>query len=289
MIVSNSAAASAYRLPPYLRPAVYAHAMRAYPEEACGIVYAKDDGTFGYRASDNIAPEGLREDMFTLDPGVYEPAREDGTLVAIVHSHTKGQCAPSRADMKSQIMTDVPWVIVVLDSPDRVIDEFAFPVPVAAPITGIDFRPGVADCVETLRRFYWQELGVMLPVSPRDDQWWNLPAGAEGSDLFLDLYEEQGFRRLADHEVRVNPDDPRSAMKLQRGDVGLVRVMSPDRINHCVIYAGGQMMVHHLLMRVSEEAPLSRWLPRIEIWLRHSSQDPETPHEDDSPVRSPEG
>lgn len=287
MIVNQSAAAAAFRVPPYLRPAIYAHAIETYPEEACGVIFAKDDGVLAYRRSDNIAPEEMREDMFTLDPGVYEPVREDGSLVAIVHTHTKGQCCPSRADMEAQLLTGVPWVIVVMDGPERIIEEFSFPIPLGAPVTGVEFRPGVADCVETLRRFYWQEYGVELPPTPRDDQWWHQEEGTVGSNLFLDLYKAQGFRQLAPEEIRDEPEDPASPIRLQRGDVGLVRVMSPNRINHCVIYTGGQMMTHHLLMRVSEEAPVSRWLPRIEIWLRHTSQD--TAHEDDPSLRSPQG
>jgi len=299
----------AFRVPPYLRGQIYAHARDTFPEECCGMVTRQDDGVLAYQRCENVAPEDRREDSFELDPGAYEAALEAGNLVAIVHSHTKGQRAPSRADMISQRATNVPWVIVVLVPPvatscsdgdpalshsdpvPRVIDEFSFPIEADAPVTGVPFRPGVADCVEAIVRYYRQQFGIAITSEPRDDEWW---LGAEGEDprtapdLFMDYYRREGFRRLAPHEIHTDPGDERSPLVLQKGDVGLVRVMSPHRLNHGVVYTGGQMMVHHLLNRVSEEAPLSRWLPRIEVWLRHTSLDrqPETPcEENDPPLR----
>lgn len=281
MIVNGSAAAYAYRIPPYLRPAIYAHANECYPHECCGLILSDgENGLHRYLRVENIAPEDKREDMFTLDPAPYIEATEAGTLVAIVHSHTKGQTAPSKTDMENQLVTGVPWVIVVMVGPDAIIDEFSFPLPKDAPVTGVDFRPGVADCVELLGRYFHQEFGEVVKGYPRDDMWWHKEAGSDtDTDLFLDHYVEEGFRRLAPHEIFEDPDNPRSRLLLQKGDVGLVKVMSPNRINHCVVYTGGQMMMHHLLNRVSEEAPLSRWLPRIEIWLRHKSQEASVEHD----------
>lgn len=283
------------KLPPYLRGAAYQHALECFPEEACGLVVSGDDGLLAYVRSANLKPDGERENAFRLDPSLFEKHREDHSLVAVVHSHTRGQNAPSKSDMIGQRQSGVPWIIVVLDGngPDekpRILEEFGFPLPLDRPLKGVPFRPGVADCVETIAAWYYQKRGVTIWTAPRDDAWWFDEDGGAGEDLFMEHFAGQGFRRLEPHEIHVDPEDPRSALKLQEGDVGLARVMSPHRINHGVVYTGGQLMMHHLLNRVSSEEPVTRWLPRIEIWLRYegtpSAQDDPSLRQSEGPVRA---
>lgn len=289
MIVKGSGVDTSFRLPPYLRPIVYAHVSEEYPNEACGMIVSGEHGLLRYVRARNIHDDP--ENAFTIDPSDYETASEAG-LVAIVHSHTKGQNCPSREDMIGQEATGLPWVIVVMAGPDHIVEDFSFPLDRNAPLIGVNFRPGVADCVETISRFYWQEHRIVVHGGPRDDVWWLGEEGKEDEapDLFLDLYEREGFRRLSPEEIHEVPGDPTSPLKLRRGDVGLVRVMSPRRLNHGVVYTGGQMMVHHLFNKLSAETPISRWLPRIEVWLRHRALDApaeEVTREDNPPVRRP--
>ncbi len=270
---------------PHMRPDMYRHALECFPHESCGLLLDKGDGIPVYLPCENIHPNP--ENAFRIDPVVYEKHRRAGDIIAVVHSHTRAQRAPSAADMRGQEASGFPWVIVVLDEQRRILEDFHFPLGWDVSLKGRQFRGGVADCFETVRLWWWQNRGVKLPQVPRDDQWWvkDPETGEAAQNVILDNLLAVGFRVLTPEEIRVNPDDERSSLMLEPGDVGLARVMS-DRINHGVVYTGGQMMLHHLLEQVSAEVPMTRWLSRIEMWLRPKDV---TPNDQCSPLRSPQG
>lgn len=271
---------------PPVRMMAFAHARAEFAKghESCGLIVRGRDGEPSYVACENIHPDKGGGDAFQIDPAVIQKFYEDGSLMAVVHSHPHGPAAPTKADMIGQKQSGVPWVIVVFED-GQIVEDFSFPTPLDAPIKQRQFRPGVDDCLTLIRRWHYQHDGFLIPDFPRDPNWW-LNENGDGpgeDDMYLDLHERCGFRRLSEEEIRSDPEDPRSPLLLRAGDVGLAKVMSPWRINHGVVYTGGQLMMHHLLNRASAEEPISRWLPKLEIWLRR--RDLEVPHENHPPLR----
>lgn len=80
-----------------------AHAFRAAPAEACGLVV---NGR--YFACNNVASNS-KED-FVICPYDYLSAAMSGKIEAVVHSHPKGG-GPSGMDKKACQATKLPWFV----------------------------------------------------------------------------------------------------------------------------------------------------------------------------------
>src|SRR6476619_1042498 len=127
------------------REAINAHILAEFPKEACGFLI---DGKF--LPCKNIARDP--ENNFAISGGDFVFAKEEGTLEAILHSHPNGPAFPSAADMKGQLATNVPWVIVVTDG-TTVDDRWVWwgdQLPIA-PLIGRPFMHGTSDCYTLIR------------------------------------------------------------------------------------------------------------------------------------------
>lgn len=231
--------------------AIQTHAIECYPNEACGVVLASGD----YVPLENVAPDPTTS--FALPGQAYAAVLPD--VVAIVHSHPDGPDCPSAADMRSQIDTQKPWIIVSCNA-DGALEPFAFGDGVAVPrLVGRGFRHGVTDCYALIRDWYKLKRSIDLPEFPRDWEWWT-----EGGDLYRDGFAEAGFYRIDEQDV-------------QAGDVFLAAIRS-DVPNHGGVYLGNGEALHHLTgrlavdsTRISRREPVGRWSGFLSHWLRHSS------------------
>ena len=70
---------------------------------------------------------------------------------------------------------------------------------------GKKFNHGKSDCYSLIREFYKDEFGLELTDYARPDYWWN-----NGGNLYMDNFQNEGFRLLGDNE------------ELQYGDVLLI-------------------------------------------------------------------
>jgi cell wall-associated NlpC family hydrolase len=120
-----------------------------------------------------------------------------------------------------------------------------------APLIGRSFRHGVTDCYALLRDYYALERGIELPEFPRRSQWWDL-----GGDMLAENFEQVGFRQLH------GPD------QLAPGDALLGRI-GGGVVNHCGIYIGQGLILHHLTNRLSRREPLEPWKRYISHYLRY--------------------
>lgn len=200
-----------------------AHAMAEMPREACGLVIIRK-GREVYRPCRNLA---TGDDQFTLAPDDYEAAEAEGEIVAVVHSHPFIPATPSQADLVSCEATGLEWHIVSV--PNGVWHSFR-PSGYVAPLVGRVFCHGVLDCFSTIRDWYAQERGIMLPDFPRSDGWWH-----RGENLYLDNFGKAGFRVCQDLHV---------------GAVLLMQIGSPVP-NHAAIYLGDDQILHHVQGRLS--------------------------------------
>ena len=87
--------------------AILAHAAASFPEECCGVVIQKG------RVEKYIPCKNQAEsptEQFELNPEDYAAAEEQGTVVAIVHSHPGDGATtqPSELDMLMCDATEMP-------------------------------------------------------------------------------------------------------------------------------------------------------------------------------------
>ncbi len=202
------------------------HALDAAPEESVGIVAGGQ-----YHRLRNVHPRPL--EAFAIDP--QEQLRillEYGTLQVVIHSHPKSQPGPSHDDMMGQFNAGVPYGIIVVGD-NNVIDVVFFgdTVPVA-PLVGRPFIHGVYDCYALGRDFYRTQLNITLPNFARMDRWWDLNAG-EDANLLESNFEAAGFYPIAFNEMK-------------RGDAMLCKLASSQKINHCGVYIGNDLVLHHM-------------------------------------------
>lgn len=258
-----------FALSPDAQEAMRAHALRAYPQEACGLIV---DGAyvpcFNYAAD----PEA----DFVIAGEVWAKHAEAGREIqAVVHSHPNGPLYPSERDMQGQIDTDLPWVIVATNG-EETADPFMWGDTVdQGPLIGRVFRHGVTDCYELVRHAFaagreemkrqdvsdeWPLPPVHLRPQARADGWWDKDTPAEGRDLYA-AFQDVGFREIAASEVI-----PGDCFLLKLGN-------GVTQLNHGGVYVGSNLILHHLPTRVSRREPIGIWLRAVEKWLRHESLD----------------
>tara|TARA_R110002167_G_scaffold9443_5_gene43011 strand:- start:943 stop:1695 length:753 start_codon:yes stop_codon:yes gene_type:complete len=219
------------------------HALQEHPCESVGAVWDNE-----YVPLENMSPKP--EDSFRLDK--YPEGAS-----AIIHSHTRTRSlAPSYDDMVSQQQDDPTRVWGILSCNGRSckgIEWFGDAAPVA-PYVGRSFLSGSRDCWSLLRDIYRMELGIdTLPNLPRDDDWFR---GKNPKDLLSrQNIEDSGFERISAEELR--PWD------IVLGTIG------SKVTNHCGIYLGGNIILHHTEDAPSVRVVLNPWIKRIRYFLRH--------------------
>jgi proteasome lid subunit RPN8/RPN11 len=232
---------------------IKSHSFETYPEEACGIVV---DGT--YIRCKNTHPNP--REHFRIDPGEFGAYVLDGTLQAVVHSHPDGPNHPTFDDTAGQIEWGVPWGIcsVIGDTKDAVCSNdivwWGDGLP-PVPLERRKFVWGVFTCYQLYRDWWKQERGVILPTWPMHEDFVQ-----RGMDIFTDYREKVGLTDLGKTDIS----------NLQVGDMllGKLRGSFP---NHCGIYVGNDLMLHHPPTGVSGTTELLRWWPYVERVYRNES------------------
>lgn len=248
-------------LTPQLRAAIEAHAINAYPKEACGLIVAGE-----YRPCFNYAVDPTT--TFHIAPEDLIAAGED--LEAIVHSHPDGPDHPSEEDMRSQMTTDVPWIIAPVYEggvPKLVMWGDSLP---SAPLLGRVFLHGVADCYALIRDVFrlgreecakqdvsWPFEPIKLPDYARRDGWWSPRAGQTPDNHYLDLFDDAGFFEISREQAAP-------------GDIFLKKIRA-EVPNHGGVLLEGGLVLHHLPNRLSRREPASVWANTADVWLRHKS------------------
>lgn len=227
-------------LSPDIQSQVQAHALDEFPNEAVGVV--RDEK---YIPLINTAADPLRS--FRIDD--YPAGAE-----ALIHSHTQTtSTAPSAHDMASQQATGLPWAITACNGVSCTpLDWFGDQAPIA-PYLGRTFLSGVRDCWCLIRDIYRREQRIVLPNLPRDEDWYE-----HDIDLLSpENIASAGFRRIQFDEMRP-------------GYVCL-GMLASRIVNHCGLYLGRGLILHHMINRLSCREPVGPWERSIRYFLRHES------------------
>ncbi|WP_427501388.1 C40 family peptidase [Methylomonas sp. MED-D] len=205
---------------------ILAHAARAFPREACGLLL-RDGGGVRVLECDNRAADPERS--FLIDPAVY--AVHAHRIEAVYHSHPNRDPAPSAADIASAERCAVRFVIV--SYPSGQVAQYTPTGLPPAPYEGRAFVYGVMDCLSLVADWYRFERGIVLNDGERKTWgWWDDPANA---NAFINGFLAQGFARV---------DSP------QPGDVVIMQLRGACP-QHAAIYLGDNRILHH----ASPDAP----------------------------------
>jgi cell wall-associated NlpC family hydrolase len=228
------------------------HAMEQFPEESCGVL--TEDA---YIPIPNVAEQPHVDFLMAAAP--WHELYLSGVVRAVVHSHSSGTAHPSKSDMISQRDVALPFGIVVMNNKTSVREVFWFgdqARDMTRPYEGRVFRHGVDDCYELAREWYKRERNVSLPYFPRNANWWNT-----GDEVLRDNFADMGFKEI-------------DFRQLKPGDALLMHIMS-QKINHCGVYSGNDILLHHLWgsenrVRYSRRDNIHAWRSSISKCLRYA-------------------
>jgi proteasome lid subunit RPN8/RPN11 len=254
-----------------LQDEIRAHAERAYPGEACGLLVKTSTGR-QYVPCTNRAKSD--RENFQIDERDQAAAEDLGEVLAIIHSHPDKAPTPSMADRVSCELHELPWGIVGWPGGEF---EWFTPSGFEAPLLGRDFSHGLLDCWGACRDWYAREGGLQLPNFERHDLWWE---DEKGPSLYEDNFKAAGF-----YEVE----------EARRGDMLVLQVPTIGRPcfhpNHAAIYLGdnphfaseqapalggsGPFIYHHMPGRLSSREVYGWSMAnRVKLILRHRDYRP---------------
>lgn len=214
------------------------YAIAELPKEACGVV-AVVKGREKFFPCKNLAANP--DEMFILDPEDYAIAERLGEVTEIFHSHPFSSATPSEADLVACESSGLSWVIYSPGSNEW----FSFePTGFKAPLVGRQWVWAVTDCW-TLARDWYQQHGIFLPDWKRPIT----PEEFEKNPLFDDYWKEAGFFPVMERS------------EIQKGD-GLLMQIEGNGLNHCGVYIGDQLVLHHIRGRLSSSDIYSEWLQK---------------------------
>lgn len=108
-------------------------------------------------------------------------------------------------------------------------------------LLGRKFDHGVVDCYSLLMDLFKDNFGILLDNFARPDDWW-----IHSQNLYMDNFSSQGFSIV---DIDVKDLCPFDVLLIALPDS---RNMGETVANHCAIYLGDGLIIHHRLGKLSE-------------------------------------
>jgi [CysO sulfur-carrier protein]-S-L-cysteine hydrolase len=111
------------QIPESIRDDMIAHALRCFPEEACGLVGGTDGRAERFYPMRNADRSAV---TYRLDPQeqleVFEEIERNGwELFGIFHSHTHTEAYPSETDLRQAFYPEAHYLMVSLAERDNLV------------------------------------------------------------------------------------------------------------------------------------------------------------------------
>lgn len=205
---------------------VMAHAAEFEPNECCGLVVLQG-GTLRYVRCVNAASDTANR--FFIRPEDYAAAEDLGDIVMVAHSHPYIPAEPSEEDRVGCEKSGIPWLIVNYPNGNYTVTE---PCGYKAPLIGRQFCKGLVDCYALVRDYFGEKLNVQLPDYVRPEYW------VENEDSIL----VKNFKAFGFREITLDELQPNDCLLMQ---------VAANIPNHCAVYIGDNMILHHVKDRLS--------------------------------------
>lgn len=219
---------------------ILAHANETFPKECCGLLCV-EKGKEVYRRCKNLSKQN---NQFILDPDDYLAAHNSGTILHVVHSHCNEPPKPSQADLVACEASNLPWIIVSVPTNTWATCK---PKGYKAPLIGREYSYGILDCYSLIRDWYKEELKIEIMDFTREEEgWWKT-----GGNMYMENIAKAGFEII------------KPGVELEKGDIIIMQISSPVP-NHAAVYLGNNIMLHHLMNRLSSRDVYGGW------YLKHT-------------------
>lgn len=228
---------------------IIAHAARAFPQEACGLIFKTG---YGYQVLECANLSHEPEQSFLIDPMLY--AVHADHIAAVYHSHPNRSPEPSAADIASAERCNVPFLIV--GYPSEELYTYTPQGILPAPYEGRSFVYGVMDCLSLVADYYRHELGIVINDGERKQwQWWLDKANLHA---FVNGFKAQGFEVVEE---------------LQPNDLVIMSLHSPCP-NHAAIYIGDSRILHHASLGTSSRIEMygQYWRQNTHCFMRYKNE-----------------
>lgn len=226
-----------------------AYVLEQYPNEACAFIV---NGELKPVPNDSPTPE------VTFKVNAIHRLKLGKGVEAFLHSHPyRLEDGFSRyprnwathADMVSYIADDIPWGIVATDG-EGLTEILWYEDTRDHPLEKREFINGKYDCYSIIRDYYHAKLGIDIPNFPRGMNWW-----LTDQNLYEDGFREAGFREVPVADVKIN-------------DVILMKLVG-EKIQHGGVMTDTNVILHHVMHRLSGYDTLSKWARQIVKVVRY--------------------
>lgn len=207
--------------------------IRNYPNEACGLIYAKGKKAIPVECK-NVSLEP--EHNFIISAEDYASTMSLGEIVGCWHTHCNTDARPSDADKQACENTETTWYIGSVrknDAGEVYFDgmQVLTPTGFMMPLVGRPYAYGVFDCFTILRDYYKTEFNIELPDCARIEDPWDTDP-----DFCYHRALACGFERTGGQP--------------KKGDIFLIQT-GTEGADHVAVYIGDDKILHHMRNRLS--------------------------------------
>lgn len=112
-------------------------------------------------------------------------------------------------------------------------------------LVGLEFKYGLQDCYRLMQRMFEDNLNIIMPNYARPNDFW-----LYDYNFYMDNFTKQGFERI----------EPPPGQAYKPFDTFLISIPDSRNVlksvtNHCAVYLGAGMVIHHRLGKLSEVIP----------------------------------